>query len=117
MKDWSWLAKLLQEKEELYFNSISMARENIAKAKKEDLKTVWDCGWPWKFVKEKEYEASYILGIGMYLQLDDVFGRETCKAHGEDWNRDCPYRNETRTDPEDCYWSIIQDMWNKGQNA
>ena len=116
-EDWSWLAKFLQEKEELYFNSISMARENIAKAKKEDLKTVWDCGWPWKFVKEKEYEASYILGIGMYLQLDDVFGRETCKAHGEDWNRDCPYRNETRADPEDCYWSIIQDMWNKGQNA
>merc|ERR1719370_497268 len=30
-EDWSWLAKLLQEKEELYFDSISMARENIAK--------------------------------------------------------------------------------------
>ena len=84
-----------------------MARGNIAKAKKEDLKTVWDCGWPWKFVKEKEYEASYILGTGMYLQLDDYFGRETCGAHGEDWNGD----------PKDCYWRMIQDMWGKGQNA
>ena len=118
-EDWSWLANLLQEKGQIYLNSISMAKEIIVKAKKEDLKTVWDCGWPWKFVKEKEYEASYILGIGMYLQLDDVFGRETCRAHGEDWNGDydCPYQNETDADPADCYWSIIQDMWNKGQNA
>ena len=118
-EDWSWLANLLQEKGQIYLNSISMAKEIIVKAKKEDLKTVWDCGWPWKFVKEKEYEASYILGIGMYLQLDDVFGRETCRAHGEDWNGDydCPYQNETDADPADCYWSIIQDMWDRGQNA
>ena len=55
----------------------------------------------------------------MYLQLDEYFGPETCEAHGEDWNGDydCPYQNETDADPADCYWSIIQDMWDRGQNA
>ena len=116
-EDWSWLAKLLQEKGQIYLNSISMAKEIIVKAKKEDLKTVWDCGWPWKFVKEKEYEYSFF--GGMYLQLDEYFGPETCEAHGEDWNGDydCPYQNEVDADPEDCSWRMIQDMWDRGQNA
>ena len=116
-EDWSWLANLLQEKGQIYLSSISMAKEIIVKAKKEDLKTVWDCGWPWKFVKEKEYEHSYF--GGMYLQLDEYFGPETCEAHGEDWNGDydCPYQNEVDADPEDCSWRMIQDMWDRGQNA
>ena len=116
-EDWSWLANLLQEKGQIYLSSISMAKENIVKAKKEDLKTVWDCGWPWKFVKEKEYEPLYF--GGMYLRLDEYFGPETCEAHGEDWNGDydCPYQNEVDADPEDCSWRMIQDMWDRGQNA